>query len=149
MRASRGLRDDLWGQSIHSFWIRPVSHAKKRLIPGVSAKAPVGLVMVQSHFLQCLEGCEYDSFLSHTVSPFSKKDWLANRETWQSRRDWVALRPEFLVCICFPVRCCWEIHRLQTTANYVNSNNLVGQSNHWQIQHNKLLANSKSWRCLC
>lgn len=48
-----------------------------RLILGIYTKAPGGLVMVHSPFLQYLEVCEYDFSLSRTHSAFS--EWLASR----------------------------------------------------------------------
>lgn len=101
-----------------------------RLILGIYAKSSIGLVIHQSHFSGCLKGGECDSFCGSWSLSLSKECLASNqRDLAKPERLSATKTKEFLVQICFPVRCCWETHSLQTTANYVDSSNLVEQRN--------------------
>lgn len=74
----------------------------------------------------------------------SKSAWKKQNETKpnKTKTDLAESKPqitmetrEVLVCVCFPVRCCREIHPPCVAAKYVNSSNVDGQRNHQQGPH--------------
>lgn len=124
--SEKTCEDSQWVSSIQSVWIRAVLQATREIDPRSLCRTSIGLVMVRSHFLECVEGSERDPFCISCSLSLSK-DWLASeqRDLAKQERPSATQTKEFLVHIYLPVRCCWEIHSLQITANCVNSSSLV------------------------
>lgn len=137
------FKDNQRGPSIHRVWIRVVSHARSEIDPRSLRKSFSGAREGPVTLLECLWGCECD-FLSLSVPVSFKVSLKKKNETKpnKTKTDLAESKPqitmetrEVLVCVCFPVRCCWEIHPPCVAAKYVNSSNVDGQSNRQQGPH--------------
>lgn len=139
-------KDNQRGPSIHRVWIRVVSHARSEIDPRSLRKSFSGAWEGPVTFLRMSERLRV--WLSQSRRPclFQSRPEKKQNETkpneTKTQTDLAELKPqiatetrELLVCVCFPVRCCREIHPPHVAAKYVNSNNVDGQRNHWQGPH--------------
>lgn len=77
--SEKTCEDSQWVSSIQSVWIRAVLQATREIDPRSLCRTSIGLVMVRSHFLECVEGSERDPFCISSSLSLSK-DWLASEQ---------------------------------------------------------------------